>query len=169
MAHRIRFALKDDSFAEKLSGTIEADECYVPVGTQSESEGKCPTKHAMVFTMVQRGGEARSRVMPTVNGANLKQAVKDNVQVASTVYTDGHTRYHGLEEKFFHKSVKHCANEFIRREGENVVSTCAVESFFSLLKRGIIGTFHHVSAQHLPLYLAEFDHRHNCRKTHDND
>jgi transposase-like protein len=119
--------------------------------------------------MVQRDGETRSKVMPTVNGANLKQAIKDNVQIASTVYTDGHTRYNGLDVKFTHKSVKHCANEFTRREGENVISTCGVESFFSLLKRGVVGTFHHVSAQHLPLYLAEFDHRHTCRKMSDGE
>jgi transposase-like protein len=123
----------------------------------------------MVFTMVQRGGPTRSKVMPTVNGANLKQAIRDNVQLASTVYTDGHTRYHGLETKFTHKSVKHCANEFTRIEGENVVSTCGVESFFSLLKRGVVGTFHHISAQHLPLYLAEFDHRHTFRKSSDGE
>jgi len=169
MAHRIRHALRDTEFAEKLDGTVEADECFVPVGQQSESEGKRPTKHAMVFTMVQRGGATRSKVMPTVNGANLKQAIRDNVQIASTVYTDGHTRYNGLDVKFTHKSVKHYANEFSRREGENVVSTCAVESYFSLLKRGVIGTFHHVSARHLPLYLAEFDHRHNCRKMTDGE
>jgi transposase-like protein len=167
MAHRIRHALRDTSFSEKLDGIVEADECFVPVGTQSE--GKRATKHAMVFTMVQRGGTARSKVMPTVNGANLKQAIRDNVQIASTVYTDGHTRYNGLDVKFTHKSVKHCADEFTRREGENIVSTCAVESFFSLLKRGVVGTFHHVSAQHLPLYLAEFDHRHNCRKMTDGE
>jgi transposase-like protein len=150
MAHRIRHALRDTSFAEKLDGTIEADECFVPVGSQSESEGKCPTKHAMVFTMVQRGGAARSKVMPTVNGANLKQAIRDNVQVASTVYTDGHTRYHGLEVPFTHKSVKHCAGEFKRIEGENVVTTNSVESYFSLLKRGVVGVFHHVRHAKLP-------------------
>jgi transposase-like protein len=168
MAHRVRHALKDDSFAEKLDGTIEADECFVPVGGTGGTV-KRPRKLATVFTMVQRGGATRSKVMPTVNGGNLKQAIRDNVQVASTVYTDGHTRYNGLDVPFTHKSVKHCAGEFTRREGENVVSTCAVESFFSLLKRGVVGTFHHVSAQHLPLYLAEFDHRHNCRKMTDGE
>jgi transposase-like protein len=167
MAHRVRHALRDTEFAEKLDGTIEADECFVPVGTGGTV--KRPRKLAMVFTMVQRGGAARSKVMPTVNGANLKQAIRDNVQVASTVYTDGHTRYHGLEVPFTHKSVKHCANEFSRHEGENVVTTASVESYFSLLKRGVVGTFHHVSAQHLPLYLAEFDHRHNYRKSSDGE
>jgi transposase-like protein len=169
MAHRVRHALKDDSFSEKLDGVVEADECFVPVGKQSISEGKSPRKHAMVFTMVQRGGKARSKVMPTVNGANLKQAIRDNVQICSEVHTDSHLRYVGLEPKFTHKSIKHCAGEYSRREGENIVSTCGVESFFSLLKRGVVGTFHHVSAQHLPLYLAEFDHRHNCRKMTDGE
>jgi hypothetical protein len=50
-----------------------------------------------------------------------------------------------------------------------VVTTSSVESFFSLLKRGIVGTFHHVSPQHLPLCLAEFEHRHNCRKISDGE
>jgi len=166
MSHRIRHALRDTEFAEKLSGTVEADECFVPVGNIGGTV-KRPHKLAMVFTMVQRGGAARSKVMPTVNGANLKQAIRDNVAICSEVHTDSHLRYVGLEPKFTHKSVKHCANEFSRHEGENVVTTASVESFFSLLKRGVIGTFHHISAQHLPLYLAEFDHRHTCRKMTD--
>jgi transposase-like protein len=167
MAHRIRHALKDESFSEKLDGIVEADDCYVPTGTQTE--GKRAQKHTRVFTMVQRGGATRSKVMPTVNGANLKQAIRDNVAICSEVHTDAHFGFRALEPKFTHKSVKHCAGEFSRREGENIVSTCAVESYFSLLKRGVVGTFHHISAQHLPLYIAEFDHRHNCRKMTDGE
>ncbi len=167
MTHRIRHALRDTEFAEKLFGTVEADECYVPVGTQGE--GKRATKHLTVFTMVQRGGPVRSKVMPSVNGANLKQAIRDNVAICSEVHTDGHLRYVGLEPKFTHKFLKHNTGEYSRHEGENVITTASVESFFSLLKRGVIGTFHHVSAQHLPLYLAEFDHRHNCRKMTDGE
>ena len=168
MSHRIRHALKDETYAEKFSGIVEADECFVPVGA-NEAKAKRATKHAMVFTMVQRGGQARSKVMPTVNGANLKQAIRDNVEICAEVHTDMNHAYVGLEPKFTHKSVKHVAGEFTRREGDNVVSTTSVESFFSLLKRGVVGTFHHVSAQHLPLYLAEFDHRHNTRKMTDGE
>jgi hypothetical protein len=91
------------------------------------------------------------------------------VQICAEVHTDMNQAYAGLEPKFTHKTVKHAAREYSRHEGENIVSTCAVESFFSLLKRGVVGTFHHVSAQHLPLYLAEFDHRHNCRKMTDGE
>jgi transposase-like protein len=169
MAHRIRYALKENGYAEKMSGIIEADECFVGgvstgKGTGGKTDGKVP-----VMAMVQRGGSVRSKVMPTVNGANLKQAIRDNVQICSEVHTDAHHGYKGLEPKFTHKSVKHSAGEFSRHEGENVVTTASVESFFSLLKRGVVGTFHHVSAQHLPLYLAEFDHRHNCRKMTDGE
>ncbi len=167
MAHRIRHALRETSFAEKLDGTIEADECFVPTGTNSEA--KPVRKLTPVFAMVQRGGSVRSKVMPTVNGANLKQAIRENVEICSEVHTDMNQGYAGLEPKFTHKTVKHAAHEYSRHEGENIVSTCSVESFFSLLKRGVIGTFHHVSAQHLPLYLAEFDHRHNCRKMTDGE
>ena len=167
MAHRVRHALKENGYAEKMSGTIEADECFVPTGTNGE--GKAARKLTPVFAMVQRGGSVRSKVMPTVNGANLKQAIRDNVAICSEVHTDANFGYRGLEPKFTHKSVKHNAGEYSRHEGENVVTTASVESFFSLLKRGVVGTFHHVSAQHLPLYLAEFDHRHNCRKMTDGE
>jgi transposase-like protein len=167
MAHRVRHALRDTEFAEKLDGTIEADECFVPTGTKGE--GKAARKLTPVFAMVQRGGAVRSKVMPTVNGANLKQAIRDNVAICSQVHTDMNQGYAGLEPKFTHKTVKHMAGEYSRHEGENVVTTASVESYFSLLKRGVIGTFHHVSAQHLPLYLAEFDHRHNCRKMTDGE
>jgi transposase-like protein len=167
MAHRVRHALRDTEFAEKLDGTIEADECFVPTGTKGE--GKAARKLTPVFAMVQRGGAVRSKVIPTVNGANLKQAIRDNVAICSEVHTDMNQGYAGLEPKFTHKTVKHMAGEYSRQEGENVVTTASVESYFSLLKRGVIGTFHHVSAQHLPLYLAEFDHRHNCRKMTDGE
>ena len=169
MAHRIRHALKETSFPEKLTGIVEADETFVGgvstgKGTGGKKDGKVP-----VMAMVQRGGAVRSKVMPTVNGANLKQAIRDNVAICSEVHTDAHFGYRGLEPKYTHKSVKHGAGEYSRHEGENVITTASVESFFSLLKRGVVGTFHHVSAQHLPLYLAEFDHRHNCRKMTDGE
>src|ERR1035441_9066462 len=108
-------------------------------------------------------------VMAMVNVANLKQAIRDNVQAGAQLHTDAHFGYRGLAGEFQHHSVKHMAGEYSRHEGENVITTAGVESFFSLLKRGVVGTFHHVSAQHLPLYLAEFEHRHNCRKMTDGE
>ncbi len=166
MAHRIRHALKENGYADKLDGTIEADETFVGGVTAGEGTRYGGNK-VPVMAMVQRGGSVRSKVMPTVNGANLKQAIRENVRINSELHTDAHFGYRGLEHEYHHKSVKHSAGEFSRHEGENVVTTASVESFFSLLKRGVVGTFHHVSAQHLPLYLAEFEHRHNYRKSTD--
>jgi hypothetical protein len=168
MAHRIRHALKTDGYADKLSGIVEADECYVPVGAD-KPDAKRATKYERVFSMVQRGGDVRSKVMPSVNGANLKQATRDNVKFNSELHTDTHHAYKGLHQEFEHKTIKHSAGEFIRHEGFDVITTTSVESYFSLLKRGVMGTFHHLSAQHLPLYLAEFDHRYTCRKMTDGE
>jgi len=69
----------------------------------------------------------------------------------------------------FPTSVNHSAKEYARWEGDFLVHTNTVESSFSLLKRGIVGAFHHVSKHHLPLYLAEFDHRWNTRKDSDTE
>jgi transposase-like protein len=168
MAHRIRHALKENGYADKMDGTIEADETFV--GGISRGKGQSGRKSTIrVLAMVQRGGAARSKVMPTVNGANLKQAIRDNVKAGAHLHTDGSGAFAGLGYEYNHKSVIHGLGEFSRHEGENVVTTASVESFFSLLKRGVVGTFHHVSAQHLPLYLAEFEHRHNCRKMTDGE
>jgi hypothetical protein len=177
MAHRIRYALKETSYADKLSGTVEADEAWIGGVPDKDdkrqvlSGSRKNTNKISVMAMVERGnaGRVRSQVMPTVNGANLKQAIRDNVKQFSVLNTDSHHGYTGLKWEYYHDTVKHRAGEYKRIEGENVVTTASVESFFSLLKRGVVGTFHHISAQHLPLYLAEFDHRHNCRKMTDGE
>jgi transposase-like protein len=165
MAHRIRHALTETGEAEKLSGIVEADECFIPIG-KSEPDAKRPRKLATVVTMVERGGRARSKAMATISGGNLKQAIREHVAASSELHTDSRG-YRELQEEYYHFTVKHRGGEFSRREGSRLVTTASVESFFSLLKRGVVGTFHHVSAQHLPLYLAEFDYRHNCRKMSD--
>jgi len=162
MQHRIRHSLRDPVFNDKLSGTVEVDETYVG-GKQQGVKGKWRDKKVPVVALLERGGRVRSQVMRHVTGNNLKQVVKDNVQICSDVNTDDHYGYRGLEPKFNHHVVKHSAKEYVRREKNRLVTTNGVEGFFSLLKRGVVGTFHHVSEQHLPLYLSEFDHRHNTR------
>ncbi len=140
MAHRIRHALKENGYADKLDGTIEADETLVG-GVTSGKGARYTGNKVPVMAMVQRGGSVRSKVMPTVNGANLKQAIRENVQAGAQLHTDAHFGYRGLDGEFQHHSVKHMAGEYSRHEGENVITTAGVESFFSLLKRGVVGTF----------------------------
>src|SRR5437660_8463534 len=106
-------------------------------------------------------------VMGRVTAHNLASAIREHVEVGSTVCTDDFNAYRGMPKIFTHKPVKHSAKEYARKEGNFTAHTNTVESKFSLLKRGIIGTFHQVSKKHPPLYLAEFDHRYNHRKVTD--
>jgi hypothetical protein len=101
--------------------------------------------------------------MNHVTGKNLKAVVYKNVKAGSEVHTDEHPGYRVIRADYSHHTVKHAMSEYARREKDRLVTTNGVEGFFSLLKRGVVGTFHHVSEKHLPLYLAEFDHRHNFR------
>jgi transposase-like protein len=174
MAHRIRYALKDSIFTDKLSGTVEADEGFIggtPDKTNKSTEPlkgyRVNSNKIAVMAMMERGGRVRSQVVPSISGGNLKKAIEENVAVFSEVHTDAWKGYRNLGPKYFHFSVKHQANEFTRHEAERTVTVNSVESYFSLLKRGVIGTFHHISPKYLPLYLAEFDHRHNFRKQTD--
>jgi transposase-like protein len=164
MMHRIRHALRDPAFGEKFMGTVECDETYVG-GKQHYAGPYAPSNKIAVVALVKRGGDVRSQVLPRVTGKNLRKFVHDNVVVCSRVNTDEHWGYQGLAPKYDHQTVKHGIREYAR--GDVHVNTA--ESCFSLLKRGIIGTFHNVSAKHLPLYLAEFDHRWNHRKTTDGE
>lgn len=167
MMHRIRYALKHPAFAEKLPSSyknaVEVDETYIGGKHQRMSE-KFKNKTAVV-ALVERGGNVRSQVMERVTGENLRKFVTDNVSAFSYVNSDDHFGYRGLDRKYEHGVVKHSNKEYVRGD----VHTNTVEGFFSLLKRGVIGTFHQVSKKHLPLYLAEFDHRYNHRKTTDGE
>jgi transposase-like protein len=167
MMHRIRYALQHPAFDQKLPSSyknaVEVDETYIGGKHQRMSE-KFKNKTAVV-ALVERGGNVRSQVMERVTGENLRKFVTDNVSPFSYVNSDDHFGYRGLDLKYEHGVVKHSNKEYARGD----VHTNTVEGFFSLLKRGVIGTFHQVSKKHLPLYLAEFDHRYNHRNTTDGE
>jgi transposase-like protein len=168
MTHRIRHAIKDPVFNDKLSGTVEVDETYV--GGKKKYVGRGSLKGKVpVVSLLERGGRVRSQVMKRITGKTLKAAIHKNVMVLSEIHTDENRSYCAVRSLYDHHTVKHAMGEYVRREKDRLVTTNGVEGYFSLLKRGIVGTFHHVSEQHLPLYLAEFDHRHNFRKVSDGE
>ena len=168
MTHRIRHAIRDPKFKEKLSGTVEVDETYVGGKRKFMGKGYKDNK-VPVVALLERGGRVRSQVMPKVTGNNLRAVISKNVSPPSEIHTDEHRGYSRLKYVYEHHSVKHAMGEYARREKNRLVTTNGVEGFFSLLKRGIVGTFHHVSEKHLPLYLAEFDLRHNFRNVTDGE
>ena len=171
MMHRIRYAISHPSFTGMLKGTVEIDETYV--GAKARGSGKRGRSYGgnktCVVSLVERGGNARSLVVDRVTAENLHGAIMEHVQDGSIVCTDDFHAYRNMPKIFTHKPIKHSAKEYVRKEKGFKVHTNTVESKFSLLKRGIIGTFHQVSKKHLPLYLAEFDHRFNHRKTTDGE
>jgi transposase-like protein len=168
MAHRIRYAMTQPPLVDKLRGIVEVDETFVggiPKNRHKDKREPAPAK-VPVVSLVSRDGSVRSTRVPNVTGATLKGAVREYVDRSAKIMTDGNLSYVGLDKEFAsHESVNHLRDEYVR----GPVSTNTVESYFALLKRGIIGTYHHVSGHHLPAYLAEFDQRWNTRKLVDRE
>src|SRR6266446_5089792 len=169
MMHRIRYALAQPEFTTYLKGVVEMDETYI--GGKATGSGKTgrstDSNKTCVVSLVERGGQGRSFVLDRVTAENLHRKIEEHVIEGSVVVTDEYRGYWNMPPVYDHKSIKHSAKKYVRKEGDFKVHTNTVESKFSLLKRGITGTFHQVSKKHLPLYLAEFDHRFNHRKDTD--
>lgn len=164
MTHRIREAMKDDAgLMGSGGGTVEADETFwgnnKPRGASKKGRGY---DHKMkVFTLVERGGRARSFHVPSVTAATLRPILKAQVAQDANLMTDEAAAYTKVGREFAsHGVVRHGKGEYAR----GAVSTNTIESCFSLLKRGLVGTFHHVGEQHLQRYVTEFDFRWNYSK-----
>jgi transposase-like protein len=164
MAHRIRYAMEQPPFAQPMEGVVEADETYVGGKERNrkrqdkQKKTGRGTDKTPVVVLVERGGQARSFRMANVTGDELKGAIRRNVARESRIMTDAFRSYRGLGKEFAsHEYVSHGDGEYVRGE----VHTNTAENYFSILKRGITGTYHHISEAHLPRYLAEFDFRYN--------
>jgi transposase-like protein len=164
MAHRIRHAIADLSKL-KLTGIVEADETYVGGKAKGSGlRGRTTKKKAPVFSLVERNGNVRSQHIERVTGLNLKSIIRENVDKSAIIMSDDYHAYHGLKKEFAdHKIIRHSSKQYVNGD----IHTNTIEGYFSILKRGIIGVYHHVGKQHLHRYLNEFDFRYNGRKTLD--
>jgi transposase-like protein len=166
MAHRIREAMgMPDEPQSPLGGegkVVEADATYVGGKEKNKHKSKRTPGNiggkgkAIVHTLVERGGGARSQHVADVTGKTLRPIIVANASRKSAFMTDTHGGYLHVGKEFArHETVDHGKDEYVR--GDAYSNTA--ESFFAIFKRGVYGTFHHVSEAHLHRYLAEFDFR----------
>jgi transposase-like protein len=169
MVHRIRKAMVE-LFPTKLSGIVEVDETYIGGKAKRRGVARKPRpKKDMVIGMRERGGRVRFFHVPNLKADTMKKLLDRHVSPSSKrIITDSAIIYDFAMDKDFqkkHESVNH-SREWVK-PGDIDIHTNTIESAFSLLKRGLIGSFHRVSIKHLHRYLAEFENRFNMRNAAD--
>jgi transposase-like protein len=171
MCHKIRTALSED--VHQLGGIVEVDETFV--GGKAENRHKDKRgggkgggtgvgDKAIVVGAVRRKGNVVARVIENVRADTLTEFVREAVShKVSLLCTDQWAGYRKLADEYPLRTVDHRAGEYV----VGAVHTNTIEGFWSLIKRGMVGTFHKVSKKYLPLYVAEFQFRYNNRLNAD--
>ena len=166
VCHRIRTALQDKEF-RKLMGIVEVDETFIGGKGYNKHRVKGTErrkrKHGLLKTAiigaVERKGSVVTRVLGTLSAVDMQRFVRETVSTkVSLLATDEQVAYKGLGE-YPHQHVKHSAKQYV----VGAVHTQTIEGFWSIFKRGIVGSYHKVSEKYLPLYIAECQFKYNNR------
>jgi transposase-like protein len=170
MLQRIRLAMQDDFFGSKLGGEVEVDETFIGGKARnmhlSERKrritGTGTKDKTAVMGILERGGKVRAAVVPSRRKTVLQEEVRKHVTAGAALYSDALMSYEGLATDYAHQVVDH-ATQYV----DGRVHTNGLENFWSLLKRGISGTYVSVEPFHLHRYLDEQMFRFNTRKELD--
>jgi transposase-like protein len=171
MLHRIRLAMQTGSF-NKLDGEVEVDETFIGGKARNmhkdvrarkiTGRGRAPGHKTIIVGVKQRDGEVRARIVPDTKRKTLPGTIADNVATGTRVYTDAYHSYHGLDQHYAHETVDHAESYVDGRAHTN-----GLENFWSLLKRGLNGTYVSVEPFHLFRYLDERLATYNLRELDD--
>lgn len=167
MTQRLRFAIRTKSFNRPLNGKIEIEETFIG--------GKEKNKHAdkraggkqggsgkiAVLSLLEREGELPTGITPNLAKRTIQHVIRENVEAGSTLMTEEHGAFNGLQGEFNHHRVNHSAAEYVRHF---ILHTNGIEGVWSLFKRQIVGTHHYLSPKHLSRYLGKMTWRFNRRE-----
>ena len=170
MMHRIRLAMQTGTFNSKLGGEVEVDETFIGGKARNmhvaqrrrRITGTGTKDKTAVIGFLERGGQVRTTVVPNRRKHALQAEVKKHVEAGAALYTDALKSYSGLEARYAHGVIDH-AVQYV----DGKIHTNGLENFWSLLKRGISGTYVSVEPFHLFRYLDEQSFRYNNRKNPD--
>lgn len=171
LLHRIRLAMQTGTF-EKLSGQVEVDETYIGGLARNMHRDKRDKKitgtggagKVAVMGLLERDGKVRAKVIADASRETLHSEVRAHVEAGAELFTDGWKAYGGLDAEYIHNVIDH-AEKYV----DGQIHTCGIDNFWSLLKRGIKGTYVSVEPFHLFRYLDEQTFRFNERKGKDAD
>lgn len=168
MCHKIRSAMANVSDG-LLSGLVEMDETYVGGKPRPVNNYRRPAKakpKVPVIAMVERGGRVKAFQAKKVSAYRVKKLLKDNVDTSSIIMTDEAPVYKRTTAPYkAHKSVNHSMKQYANGD----IYTNTVESFFAIIKRSVMGVYHHISKKYMQSYCNEYVFRWNTRKISDRE
>ena len=171
MLHRIRLVMQDEILGSKLNGEVEVDETFIGGKARNMHLDKRERRitgtggkdKTIVFGALERGGKVRTMVVGDRKRGTLQTCVKEHVEAGSALYSDALKSYDGLAQEYAHQVIDHA-----EKHVDGKIHTNGMDNFWSLLKRGIAGTYVSVEPFHLFRYLDEQMFRYNNRATKEN-